>query len=567
MAECDREPRQRVSLVEPGKLGAMSPFEARAVATARSSDWSASFHKAAGRVNAGPAASVPRKVSVEGLVTRSEDEAASGVALMQPSTVDLATFPHLLHEMDESAEAADNNGTSPTMTVRAGKPSIFKPDNALPLDGRAVEYLRASHALDIPSPSYLNESIKAYFAYVHPLLPVVDKSSFLREFEAWDQEHEPLPEAISLFLLQAMVFAASTFVPTEALRNAGYSSRKEARQLLFRKARLLYDFDHEPKRVAVLQGVLLMANYFHSLDDRKNTWHWVGIAVDLALTLRLHRDPLHNPDFTLYQSGIRKRLWWSCVVRDRLASLGVGRPPRILSQFTDVSALTLDDFEESGERVRSEGEQRLERLFVALTELCRASEPVWLFHFSMTRPRATPAQVAELSSKLEEWYQHLPPDILSEPSFVNIASDAERQFVLHRNVLMQNYQSIIVTLNQPHILRVEREADSALQQAQHASRMRLMQSVIGISHLAAQLVNLDLVRFCPTSTVICLLTALAFHFSELRAADLLESHNVHLNRFDICLMALRGLRDSYWAPERYVAAFENAFNELLASGI
>jgi hypothetical protein len=57
---------------------------------------------------------------------------------------------------------------------------------------------------------------------------------------------------------------------------------------------------------------------------------------------------------------------------------------------------------------------------------------------------------------------------------------------------------------------------------------------------------------------IVVITALAIHLGELRSATTSDSRQSHVNRFNICLMVLSGLRDIYWVAEQYVVFFEES---------
>lgn len=64
---------------------------------------------------------------------------------------------------------------------------------------------------------------------------------------------------ISLLVFQAIMFAATTFIEVNYLESQGYTTRLAARRAVLQKVKLLHDFDCESDRVAVNQGVLLIA--------------------------------------------------------------------------------------------------------------------------------------------------------------------------------------------------------------------------------------------------------------------------------------------------------------------
>jgi hypothetical protein len=96
-----------------------------------------------------------------------------------------------------------------------------------------VEYLRSKNALTVPEPSLLNELLRAYFQWGHNFMPVLNIQDFLPAIVNND------PDAnISLFLLQAVMFAGSAFADMHHLRAAGFHTRREARKEFFTRARV-----------------------------------------------------------------------------------------------------------------------------------------------------------------------------------------------------------------------------------------------------------------------------------------------------------------------------------------
>lgn len=76
----------------------------------------------------------------------------------------------------------------------------------------------------------------------------------------------------------------------------------------------------------------------------KDMWHWMGIALSLAQTIGLHRDPQGLP-MESKKKSLRKRIWWTCFMRDRLIALEMRRPTRIKVEDTNVPMLALEDFD------------------------------------------------------------------------------------------------------------------------------------------------------------------------------------------------------------------------------
>jgi hypothetical protein len=136
-------------------------------------------------------------------------EATPDVVALAASSANVPIFPRLPHEMDESSPTATNDYRSPTRDQGLREQRGPGPEDSPVLSCEAIEYLKVNKALEIPEKSFLDDCIQSYFSYVHPFLPVIEKSVFLRAYNSWDQPSEPLPSRLSLLLLQSMAFAAS----------------------------------------------------------------------------------------------------------------------------------------------------------------------------------------------------------------------------------------------------------------------------------------------------------------------------------------------------------------------
>lgn len=103
-----------------------------------------------------------------------------------------------------------------------------------------VEYLKIKGALSVPTLPLQNALLQAYVEYVHPYMPLMDLNSFLGVISSRDGQNGQT----SLFLYQAVMFAASAFVDMKYLREGGYTTRKAARKSFFQKTRVSNNSKH-----------------------------------------------------------------------------------------------------------------------------------------------------------------------------------------------------------------------------------------------------------------------------------------------------------------------------------
>lgn len=117
--------------------------------------------------------------------------------------------------------------------LHAQLPAFVKPLPAK-IAQEDVTYLHAKGALTLPALPLQKALLQAYVEYVHPYMPLLELYDFLATINA----HDGLNGQISLFLYQAVMFAATAFVDMKVLREAGYPTRKAARKAFFQKTRV-----------------------------------------------------------------------------------------------------------------------------------------------------------------------------------------------------------------------------------------------------------------------------------------------------------------------------------------
>ncbi|KIV93426.1 hypothetical protein PV10_04639 [Exophiala mesophila] len=248
--------------------------------------------------------------------------------------------------------AATKSVSDSTTTPKSSRGlSALNNDLLHSLGSEDFRFLVRKGAMKIPDRQAMTQLIRAYIMYVHPWLPGLDLrflSMCVSDCDTGADESQqppsPTPCRISILLLQAVLFAGASACDWSVLASLGYSSRREARRAMYERVRLLYNFDVEQDRVVVLQAVLLMSIWSETADDEKGGWHWLGVAQSIALGLGLHRNP-RDESTSLDTRRLRRRLWWSLYIRDRMFVLAMSRPARLRDEDFDTAPLTMDDFD------------------------------------------------------------------------------------------------------------------------------------------------------------------------------------------------------------------------------
>lgn len=349
----------------------------------------------------------------------------------------------------------------------------------------------------------------------------------------------------SLLLLQAVLFSASSLVPVDLLRDAGYTTRRQARKILYKRTKDLYLLDYESDNVVMVQALLLMSYYYPSMIEQKHTWHWVHQAISLAQATGMHRDPGN-----VAQRRLWARIWWACLVRDRLVSLGTGRPMHVNSVDCNVPMPILKDLQEPGD---NEDESAVKTMFIEFVKLCQYMEGVLSLRYATTTTTAaTLEQIRACGDGLQSWLQSLPPVARRQGESVSFG-DNPSITTLYRAILHQLYNVTIISLYQPyHIISADVSA------SYHRGKHEINLAALDTTDIATQLVSHDLVKYCPTYCVTCILPPLIVHLLEIRNTPSRDTKALHTNQYNLCMTYLRELGKIYWHASFYCDFFDLA---------
>ncbi|KAF7557438.1 hypothetical protein G7Z17_g748 [Cylindrodendrum hubeiense] len=416
-----------------------------------------------------------------------------------------------------------------------------------------LDYLAGKDALTIPDDVMRNELLRAYAEIVHPFMPALDLHGFLNSVL------EPRPNSVSLLLFQAVMFASVAFIDVELVQSRGFSSRKAARKVFFNRVRLLYGLDCESEQLALVQTLLLMTYWYDNPNDKKDTWYWMGIALTLAQVSGFHRDPQHLT-ISLREKRLRRRIWWSCVLRDRLLALGVRRPSRIRDGDFDVPALTVEDFDLSpasdnllkilgrSKMTDEDPEARsvMAALCVELTKLgvclghilhsqytVTGSHLIGSQHFSSVAvvPKRSKRQAQELArcdQELVDWLQSRDPRSRYAPVSDRNPETTDRIIRLHKSLLHMVYLAALGVLHRPSVFCSGPDPDS--NSTRKVSRKKVTDAAIAMTKLAFDLEANDQLRYLSTSGVPAFLSATLIHLLEIRSSGE-EVRNISIGRF------------------------------------
>ncbi|KAJ5179108.1 hypothetical protein N7492_002318 [Penicillium capsulatum] len=186
-----------------------------------------------------------------------------------------------------------------------------------------LQMLREQGAFTLPPVAVQRELMDSFKKYCAPWTPVVDPQ--------WLDESTPP----SMLLLQSIFLAGSRV--SKAHLEYGTS------ELFYRRAKLLFFFGGGDNSLISIVAACLLHWYNPVGPEDVSTdtsGFWIRTAGAMAFQIGLHKEPPPNAK----NRGLRRRLWWSLVIRDNVISVGVGRPRTINLRDSDVLPPSIQDF-------------------------------------------------------------------------------------------------------------------------------------------------------------------------------------------------------------------------------
>lgn len=186
-------------------------------------------------------------------------------------------------------------------------------------------------------------------------------------------------------------------------------------------------------------------------DQKRTNSIWLSTAIHLAQAAGA--DQFHTcSDQSLATKNQLKRLWWCCIVRDRILPLGVRRQLHIDSIDSDLKdhALTAKDFTREIEESRVYGSQTkrtLVQLFITLCDLAVLLTDVIRTVYATGRPisatspviqrlQETSASIQSCEASLDAWFESATVQFPTPAGITN----TEESLVLYTNLMYIYYQ-------------------------------------------------------------------------------------------------------------------------------
>uniref|UniRef100_A0A8H7N652 Zn(2)-C6 fungal-type domain-containing protein n=1 Tax=Bionectria ochroleuca TaxID=29856 RepID=A0A8H7N652_BIOOC len=178
----------------------------------------------------------------------------------------------------------------------------------------------------LPTRRQADHLLGMYWLYVDPLYPFLDKARWEKSYRAiFDGVATTIDEQIFLASLN-VIFALSS----QLVESQDPDQREESSRVYFDRAQGLLPLNTwEPASIELLQYLLLTSQYLQSTERPHQTWMVVGSAVRIAQGIGLHLSETSAEHCDPKERELLRRIWYGCVLMDRMVSVTHGRPAMI----------------------------------------------------------------------------------------------------------------------------------------------------------------------------------------------------------------------------------------------
>jgi hypothetical protein len=415
------------------------------------------------------------------------------------------------------------------------------------MDNMEIEILHQRGAFLLPPRALCDELVEAFFKWVAPVVPVINRSRFMRQYR--DPKNPP-----SLLLLQAVLLAGSRVCNNAQLMDSSGSTTPAA-MTFYKRAKALFDANFEDDRVTIVQALILMGWYWEGPEDvTKNVFYWTRVAIVVAQGSGMHRS-VEGSQLSRSDKRLWKRIWWTLYSRDRSVAVALGRPVAIDPEDSDVEMVSEDDFidDETDHAAEFPPDPVHVQFFINYVKLSEIMGLVLSQQYSVASKhrRANAIDLTHSDMALADWLQHCPPEV---------QWDRTRHH-FWAALLHSNYYTTLCLLHRAHMPPAGSPKSTNLDgfgEGEHAypSRNIAYQAAAMITSIIENLRAHDQIRFTPAFIVYSLFSALIMHVYQMKSSNK-SIVSATEQRITICLDALKEVSKVWLVAKMVHTLFES----------
>ncbi|KAF5855754.1 hypothetical protein ETB97_008472 [Aspergillus alliaceus] len=185
-----------------------------------------------------------------------------------------------------------------------------------------------------PPPAEADGLLQIYFTTVNLMMPCIHEASFLGTYRK--MRNNELPDIRRSWLgVLNIIFAIATNLTTATTPTSERATRS---RMYFERAMEVTKSDIVGRVSLELElFFLLVYSYLEGTTSASLAWTFHSLAVKGAYQLGLHG--ISSKGLSQIDQELRRRLWYWCVMNDRLLSASYGRPPLIPLSHVRINKL------------------------------------------------------------------------------------------------------------------------------------------------------------------------------------------------------------------------------------
>ncbi|KAI5366138.1 hypothetical protein Slin14017_G037780 [Septoria linicola] len=414
------------------------------------------------------------------------------------------------------------------------------------LDNVEIDILHQRGAFLLPPRQLCDELVDAFFTWIAPVVPVINRSKFMRRYR--DSKNPP-----SLLLLQSILLAGSRVCNNPQLMDANGSTTPAA-MTFYKRAKALYDANYEDDRVTIVQALILMGWYWEGPEDvTKNVFYWSRVAVIVAQGSGMHRS-VEGSQLSKTDKRLWKRIWWTLFTRDRSVAVALGRPVCINIEDSDVEMVSPDDFidDEPDRPAEYPPDPIHVHFFLNYVKLCEIMGLVLSQQYSVASKlrRNNALDLTHSDMALADWLQNCPMEVRWEPQRHHFWSA----------LLHSNYYTTLCLLHRAHMPPAgspeTRPQNGYPEETAYPSRSIAYQAAAMITSIIEALQTHEQLRYAPAFIVYSLFSALIMHVYQMRSSNQ-SIVSATQQRTTVCMNALKDVSKTWLVAKMVHTLFES----------
>ncbi|KAL4887411.1 fungal-specific transcription factor domain-containing protein [Aspergillus karnatakaensis] len=417
--------------------------------------------------------------------------------------------------------------------------------------------LQQRGCLSVPVRPLLNELVREYFLHVHPNLPIINEADF------WDAYTDTRRDPLALMVFQAMLFAACSFISQSCIKGLCFKSTRAARAAFYQRAKTLYDLELYNDDFSAAQTALLLTYYASSRNPNTNSY-WLTVALHHARMIQAHRyyEARHE------KANLLKRIWWACICRDRLLSLGLRRRFQITGHDFDFTqpGLTISDFTDEIHRslvYSADNKRSLIQLLSSQCDLVVAlTKGLALLWPASAAISANEEQLSMSLSDLAHWHEKTQPQL----SFLGETGVENDSIVLYRNLLLIYYYSAQLALqNHAIYLAMVNHPCTGTKQghSNHNQLQRVVENPIqGMTDCLVELSQRNLLGYLPITIAANITLPLAWYIIGTQISSMEVSKTMSPTAQIIYTKAMKILQAQYEGTDHILDYIQKVIHQL-----